>query len=66
MTTNDDLKNVGRKARTGRLLYIKPSYFGELPVDVRSYAEISKTFPHESTADQFFSNVSSQAATVQT
>jgi hypothetical protein len=44
-----------RKARTGRLLYIKPSYFGQLPVDVRSYAEVSKTFPHESTADQFFS-----------
>jgi hypothetical protein len=41
--------------RTGRLLYIKPSYFGRLPVDVRSYAEVSKTFPHESTADQFFS-----------
>ncbi|MET1112578.1 MAG: hypothetical protein ABWX67_13730 [Allosphingosinicella sp.] len=44
-----------RKLRTGRLLYIKPSYFGQLPVDVRSYAEVSKTFPHESTADQFFS-----------
>lgn len=44
-----------RKRRTGRLLYLKPSYFGDLPVDVRSYAEVSKTFPHESTADQFFS-----------
>ncbi|HEX9947964.1 MAG TPA: hypothetical protein VGA98_10525 [Allosphingosinicella sp.] len=44
-----------RRRRTGRLLYIKPSYFGRLPVDVRSYAEVSKTFPHESTADQFFS-----------
>jgi hypothetical protein len=44
-----------RRRRTGRLLYIKPSYFGLLPVDVRSYAEVSKTFPHESTADQFFS-----------
>jgi hypothetical protein len=44
-----------REARTGRLLYIKPSYWGALPVDVRSYAEVSKTFPHESTADQFFS-----------
>ncbi|HYG48611.1 MAG TPA: patatin-like phospholipase family protein [Allosphingosinicella sp.] len=44
-----------RKRRTGRLLYIKPSYFGQLPVDVRSYAEVSRTFPHESTADQFFS-----------
>jgi hypothetical protein len=44
-----------RRARTGHLLYIKPSYFGLLPVDVRSYAAVSKTFPHESTADQFFS-----------
>lgn len=44
-----------RKARTGRILYIKPSYFGQLPVDVRSYAEVSKSFPHESTGDQFFS-----------
>jgi hypothetical protein len=44
-----------RKRRTGRLLYIKPSYFGRLPVDVRSYAAVSKAFPHESTADQFFS-----------
>ena len=44
-----------RKARTGRLLYIKPSYFGRLPVDVRSYAQVSRAFPHESTADQFFS-----------
>lgn len=44
-----------RKRRTARILYIKPSYFGRLPVDVRSYAEVSKSFPHESTADQFFS-----------
>jgi hypothetical protein len=44
-----------RKRRVGRLLYIKPSYFGRLPVDVRSYAEESRAFPHESTADQFFS-----------
>jgi hypothetical protein len=46
---------AGHKRGTGRLLYIKPSYFGQLPVDVRSYAEVSKSFPHESTADQFFS-----------
>jgi Patatin-like phospholipase len=42
--------------RKGRLLYIKPSLFGDdVPVDVRAYAEGSATFPHESTADQFFS-----------
>ena len=41
--------------RFGRILYIKPSFFGDLPVDVVSYAAGSETFPHESTADQFFS-----------
>lgn len=43
---------------TGTILYIKPSYFGEcdgLPVDVLAYARGSASFPHESTADQFFS-----------
>jgi hypothetical protein len=44
-----------RRKRVGHLLYIKPSYFGDLPVDVRSYAAGSETFPHESTADQFYS-----------
>ncbi|HEX8379032.1 MAG TPA: hypothetical protein VF619_00625, partial [Allosphingosinicella sp.] len=54
-TGSEPEKPEDRRRRTGRLLYIKPSYFGQLPVDVRSYAEVSKTFPHESTADQFFS-----------
>ena len=40
----------------GQIIYLKPSYFGEgLPVDVIAYAKDSATFPHESTADQFFS-----------
>jgi hypothetical protein len=46
---------AARRERIGRILYVKPSFFGELPVDVRSYAATSETFPHESTADQFFS-----------
>ncbi|HMG47946.1 MAG TPA: patatin-like phospholipase family protein [Allosphingosinicella sp.] len=40
---------------TGHLLYIKPSLFGSLPVDVKSYASRSESFPHETTGDQFFS-----------
>jgi hypothetical protein len=44
-----------RRKRVGHLLYIKPSYFGELPVDVRAYAAESAHFPHETTVDQFFS-----------
>ncbi len=39
----------------GRILYIKPSFFGSIPIDVRAYAAGSPTFPHETTGDQFFS-----------
>lgn len=42
--------------RVGRILYIKPSFFGrDLPLDVVAYANNSSTFPHETTGDQFFS-----------
>ncbi|HEX2726922.1 MAG TPA: patatin-like phospholipase family protein [Beijerinckiaceae bacterium] len=39
----------------GDLLYIKPSCAAGVPSDVRAYALASKDFPHESTADQWFS-----------
>jgi hypothetical protein len=46
----------------GRLIYIKPTLRGHvpresgaLPYDVYSYARSSKDFPHETTADQWFS-----------
>lgn len=42
-----------RAARTGRLLYIKPSYFGTLPVDLRAYGAENPAFPHEATDDRF-------------
>ncbi len=38
----------------GWLLYIKPGYRGVEPAHVRSYANANKTFPHESTAEQWF------------
>ena len=41
-------------AQPGMLVYIKPSYHGTEPVDVRSYAALNPTFPHELTADQWF------------
>jgi hypothetical protein len=47
---------VYKDGSTGTILYVKPSYFGQgLPVDVFAYATQSATFPHETTADQFFS-----------
>ncbi|HYH20421.1 MAG TPA: patatin-like phospholipase family protein [Azospirillum sp.] len=42
-------------APKGEILYVKPSYFGDMPVDVRAYAEAHEDFPHESTGDQWFS-----------
>lgn len=43
--------------RTGKILYLKPSYFdeGNLPADVVSYAKMNAAYPHETTGDQFFS-----------
>ncbi|HYW06635.1 MAG TPA: patatin-like phospholipase family protein [Longimicrobium sp.] len=42
-------------AADGVLLYVKPALTGDEPRDVAAYARVSKQFPHESTADQFFS-----------
>src|SRR5215467_4633059 len=46
----------GPAAKPGRLIYIKPAYYNyREPLDVNNYATLNATFPHESTADQFFS-----------
>jgi len=48
----------GADATEGRLLYIKPAFYEEhrgVPKDVFNYAQQNLKFPHESTADQFFS-----------
>ncbi|MEO5898299.1 MAG: patatin-like phospholipase family protein [Vicinamibacterales bacterium] len=39
----------------GRLVYIKPCLSGDEPSDVRNYAAKHPTFPHQSTANQWFS-----------
>jgi hypothetical protein len=45
----------GPNAENGKLLYIKPVvYKNEGPRDVLNYSTTSGTFPHETTADQFF------------
>lgn len=38
----------------GRLIYIKPMLLGNEAPDVTSFAKANPTFPHQSTADQFF------------
>jgi hypothetical protein len=39
----------------GDLLYIKPAIYGNEPIDVANYALNHPAFPHETTANQFFS-----------
>jgi len=45
----------GKKAPDGIIIYIKPACYGEEPRDIYEYFKRSEAFPHESTADQFFS-----------
>ena len=45
----------GGKENNGTLIYIKPAICGGEPADVFNYAQTNMMFPHESTADQFFS-----------
>jgi hypothetical protein len=42
-------------AENGYILYIKPGYHGTESAGIVAYASANAAFPHESTADQFFS-----------
>jgi len=45
---------VDDRSEDGWLVYLKPLLLGSEPPDVRSYAAAHPTFPHESTANQWF------------
>lgn len=45
----------GDGVEPGYLLYVKPAILDREPYDVTNYAKTSKDFPHEPTADQWFS-----------
>ncbi|HYH47749.1 MAG TPA: hypothetical protein VEG34_18855, partial [Thermoanaerobaculia bacterium] len=45
----------GPDAKPGTLIYIKPAICRQEPYDVYNYSKSSEEFPHESTADQWFS-----------
>ena len=46
----------GPGVEDGVLIYIKPAFYGTEPPDVFNYARTSPDFPHESTANQFFTD----------
>jgi hypothetical protein len=39
----------------GEILYLKPSFLTDLPADVLAYGRMDQAFPHDSTAEQWFS-----------
>lgn len=46
----------GPHAKRGKLLYIKPAFYGvKEPTDIYNYATTYGTFPHQSTGDQWYS-----------
>jgi hypothetical protein len=45
----------GDAAVNGTLIYLKPNVYGGEPADVFHYAKSNPAFPHESTADQMYS-----------
>jgi GNAT superfamily N-acetyltransferase len=47
--------HVDQNSPVGMLVYIKASRTGDEPADVAEYAGRHQDFPHETTADQFFS-----------
>jgi Putative peptidoglycan binding domain/Patatin-like phospholipase len=49
-----DCRQDGSKAPDGILIYIKPAVYEDEPEDVIHYKRTHPTFPHETTADQFF------------
>jgi hypothetical protein len=45
----------GERAPDGVIIYIKPACYGEEPRDIYEYFKTNPMFPHQTTADQFFS-----------
>jgi hypothetical protein len=45
----------GEPAPDGIIIYIKPACYGDEPRDIYEYFKTNPMFPHETTADQFFS-----------
>jgi hypothetical protein len=48
-------------ASDGRLLYFKPVILGDEQPDVRAYADANGTFPHETTANQWFNEAQTES-----
>ncbi len=45
------------RPRRGMIVYVKPGFLADAPADVRAYAAANARFPHDSTLNQFFSEL---------
>ena len=54
-------RELGAAAHPITLVYVKSLLAAKLSVEVRQYAQANPTFPHESTADQFFTEAQFEA-----
>ncbi|MEO6024932.1 MAG: peptidoglycan-binding protein [Burkholderiales bacterium] len=45
---------VDENCEPGLLLYVKPTLTGNEPADILNYRNLDRTFPHQTTADQWF------------
>jgi hypothetical protein len=52
---------VDEGGEDGWLLYLKPMVLGNESPDVRSYAAAEPTFPHQTTADQWFNEAQTES-----
>jgi Patatin-like phospholipase len=48
------VKYPEKGAREGRIVYIKPGLYDDVPADVRAYAAANAKFPHDITLNQWF------------
>jgi hypothetical protein len=49
-----DPNQLSQQKADRHIIWLKPCVFGDMPLDISSYAEANPDFPHQSTIDQFF------------
>jgi hypothetical protein len=50
----DQIPSRGDKPKDGRIVYVKPGLYDDVPADVRAYAAANAKFPHDTTLNQWF------------
>lgn len=46
--------STDRESGKGLLIYLRPTFYGNEPIEITGYAKQNLSFPHQSTGDQFY------------